>query len=564
VSARRDGFTPAELGQKWPGGPGVPLQLSTGRPVPQVMLRMVAAAAITGRIADRDGQPLVNAQVQALKSTFQGELRVLLPVQQVRTNVAGDYRLYGLPAGRYFVNVIVPGYAPNTQLLVNTGGRTDQNAPYQTTSQARQILAQAAVTANTNPQTQDTGPIYFPSTPYIQSASPIDLRPGAEYKGADIQMTPIRRYTVCGIVGGIPPQSSRVQNNPGGPIPPAPSALPQIVQNVQQLVQTVQTVAAPAPAQDAPCGIGTAPIQDPVGTVQLAPIDIELRAALNSSGNRYNATVDGRTGQFIIRNVLPGLYNLATFISNMDAATTVDVRSRDVENVTLSLTPGFPLPTRVTMEGAAAGADLPGGMTMLIGSSPPTQGTSPNQPVDPKGSFSIPNVGTDDTRVYVLPMLTTPVAPPLNIPESLQGVYVKSAKLGGVDVLNTGFRFSGEPDKTLEIVLAKNASSLTGRVEDERNQPVAAVFVTLIPDIPTARLYRTDMYKTTSTDTDGRFTIKGLPPGDYKIFALEGFEKDAWLDPDFFKPYENRGVPIKVGEGKVFTIDTALSVVRQQ
>jgi len=203
-------------------------------------------------------------------------------------------------------------------------------------------------------------------------------------------------------------------------------------------------------------------------------------------------------------------------------------------------------------------------MTLLIGSSPPTQGTSPNQPVDPKGTFSIPNVGTDDTRVYVLPMLTTPVAPPLNIPESLQGVYVKSAKLGGVDVLNTGFRFAGEPDKVLEIVLAKNAGSLAGRVEDERNQPVAAVFVTLIPDTPTARLYRTDMYKTTSTDADGRFTIKGLPPGDYKLFALEGFEKDAWLDPDFFKPYENRGRAIKVGEGKLFTIDTPLTVVRQQ
>ncbi len=296
----------------------------------------------------------------------------------------------------------------------------------------------------------------------------------------------------------------------------------------------------------------------------MAPLDIELRPALNAAGNRYNATVDGTTGQFVIRNVLPGLYNLATFISNMDAATTVDVRNRDMENVSLSLSSGFPLPTRVTIEGAAPGTPLPGGLTMLIGSSPPTQGTSPNQPVDPSGSFSIPNVGTDDTRVYVLPMLTTPVAPPLNIPDSLQGVYVKSAKLGGVDVLNTGFRFAGEPDKVLEIVLARNAGSLAGRVEDERKQPAAGVFVTLIPDLSTARLYRTDMYKTTSTDAEGRFEVKGLPPGDYKIFALEGFEKDAWLDPEFFKPYEERGLSIKVGEGRVFTLETPLSVVRQQ
>ena len=560
ISVRRDGFAPAEVGQKWPGGPGVPLQLRTGQPVPDVVVRMVAAAAISGRVADSSGQPLPNAQVQALKSTFQGELRILVPVQQVRTNATGEFRLYGLPAGRYFVNVIVPGYSANAQLLVNNGGRTDQNAPYQMNNQPRNILGQAMITAS-NPasaQVQDVGPIYFPSTPYIQNAAPIDLRPGMEYRGADTQMAPIRRFTVCGVVRGIPAPQSRVRNNPGGPIPPPPPPPRQLPAG-----QTVSTIPNPPNPND-PCGIGTTVIQDPVGSVQMVPLDVELRSALNAQGNRYNGVVDGATGQFVIRNVLPGVYNLATFISNMDAATTVDVRNRDVENVTLTLVPGYPLPTRITMEGAPAGAPLPGGMTMLIGSSPPTQGTSPNQPVDPSGSFSIPNVGTDDTRVYVLPMLTTPVGPPLNIPDSLQGVYVKSAKFGGVDVLNTGFRFAGEPDKALEIVLAKNAGSLTGRVEDESKQPVGGVFVVLVPNMTGARLYRTDMYRVTSSDAEGRFEVKGLPPGDYKVFALAGFEKDAWVDPDFFKPYEDRGTPIQVGEGKVFALETALSVVRQQ
>jgi len=558
ISARRDAFAPPEVGQKWPGGPGVPVQLRSGLQVPDLTIRMVPAATISGRISDSLGQPLTNAQVQALKSTFQGELRVLIPVQQVRTNSTGEFRLYGLPAGRYFVNVIVPGYSANAQLLVNSGGRTDQSAPYQMSNQPRQILGQSAVTASNPANAQDVGPIYFPSTPYIQNAQPIDLRPGMEYKGADTQMMPVRRFTVCGVVRGIPAPSSRVQNNPGGPIPPPPPA-------PRPSPAASPAAAVPAlPNLNIPCGFATTVIQDPVGTVQLAPLDVELRAALNSSGNRYNATVDGATGQFVIRNVLPGLYDLATFISNMDAATSVDVRNRDVENVVISLAPGFPLPTHVTMEGAAPGAPLPGGLTMLIGSSPPTQGTSPNQPVDPSGSFSIPNVGTDDTRVYVLPMLSTPVAPPPNIPDSLQGVYVKSARLGGVDVLNTGFRFAGEPDKVLEIVLAKNAGSLDGRVEDERKQPVGGIFVTLIPNITTARLYRTDMYKTTSTDSEGHFAVKGLPPGDYKIFALEGFEKDAWLDPDFFKPFEDRGTSIKIGEGKVSTLEAPLSVIRQQ
>src|SRR5688572_2358548 len=267
VSVRRVGFAPAEVGQKWPGGPGVPVQLRAGQPTPDLTVRMVAAAAISGRVSDSNGQPLANAQVQALKSTFQGELRILIPVQQVRTNATGDFRLYGLPAGRYFVNVIVPGYSVNSQLLVNIGGRTDQNAPYQMNSQSRPILGQSAVTASVNPSatnapTQDVGPIYFPSTPYIQNAAPIDLRPGAEYKG-DIQMTPIGRFTVCGVVRGIPPQGARVQNNPGGPIPPPPP-LPR----PSPTGQTNPAIPS-MPNPNNPCGFATTVIQDPVGTVQM-------------------------------------------------------------------------------------------------------------------------------------------------------------------------------------------------------------------------------------------------------------------------------------------------------
>jgi hypothetical protein len=71
------------------------------------------------------------------------------------------------------------------------------------------------------------------------------------------------------------------------------------------------------------------------------------------------------------------------------------------------------------------------------------------------------------------------------------------------------------------------------------------------------------MYKTVSTDETGRFEVKGLPPGEYKAFALEGFEKDAWLDPGFFRPYEDRGLAVAVGEGRVFTLDAPLRVIRQ-
>ena len=56
--------------------------------------------------------------------------------------------------------------------------------------------------------------------------------------------------------------------------------------------------------------------------MQLTPLDVELRAAINAPGNRYSGNVDAVTGNFAIRNVLPGRYDLSTFINSMVAGGT--------------------------------------------------------------------------------------------------------------------------------------------------------------------------------------------------------------------------------------------------
>jgi hypothetical protein len=46
-------------------------------------------------------------------------------------------------------------------------------------------------------------------------------------------------------------------------------------------------------------------------------------------------------------------------------------------------------------------------------------------------------------------------------------------------------------------------------------------------------------------DADGRFTMNGVAPGDYKVFAWESARRRL-PNADFIRKYENRGVAITV------------------
>ena len=74
----------------------------------------------------------------------------------------------------------------------------------------------------------------------------------------------------------------------------------------------------------------------------------------------------------------------------------------------------------------------------------------------------------------------------------------------------------------VEIVLGQNAGVIEGVVQNEKQQPAAGATVVLIPQ--SGRRDHLQLYKNASTDQHGRFTLKNLEPGDYKLFAWEDVE----------------------------------------
>jgi hypothetical protein len=152
------------------------------------------------------------------------------------------------------------------------------------------------------------------------------------------------------------------------------------------------------------------------------------------------------------------------------------------------------------------------------------------------GSFSLVTVKDGNFRV------TMPRLPP--------GFYLKQATLDDVDVLNTPSRFSVRGN--LEVVISGKAAQVDGLVTDDQSRPVAGIEAVLIPD--TAR-NRTELFKRTVTDREGRFSIPDITPGDYRVFAWEDLEANSFFDPEVLKRFEQKGTPIRVGESLRQTVE---------
>lgn len=123
--------------------------------------------------------------------------------------------------------------------------------------------------------------------------------------------------------------------------------------------------------------------------------------------------------------------------------------------------------------------------------------------------------------------------------------YMKAARLGDVDMLENGADVDSGAGP-LEILLSATGGEVQGVSLDARGQPAPGATVVLAPEIE--HRLRRDLFRTTVADQYGRFTLQGIAPGDYKLFAWEEVENDAWLDPEFLRPFESAARSITVRE----------------
>lgn len=104
LAASRDGFTmPAVRASKLPR-----VMLASGEEKRDIVIRLMPLGAIAGRILDEDGDPIRRVEVQVMVWQYTAAGRQLARRGSSMTDDAGEYRIYDLPPGRYYVKAGSP------------------------------------------------------------------------------------------------------------------------------------------------------------------------------------------------------------------------------------------------------------------------------------------------------------------------------------------------------------------------------------------------------------------------------------------------------------------------
>lgn len=282
--------------------------------------------------------------------------------------------------------------------------------------------------------------------------------------------------------------------------------------------------------------------------------DVPIVIALNMATGRIAAPpVQGAPdGKFELRGVAPGSYVLTASLRAgnrvSDAKLALAVGPDPMDGVRLTLRPGATVSGTVREEGSESAAlSNYGKLTIALFSRDMLQPWTRSANVDEGGGFTLSNVPPGMCDLMLL--------------DRPSGYYLKMAWRGDVNVLDDGLDTS-LIDVPLQLVVSRKAARVGGLVTDDEGSPVHIPLVALVPRDP-KRAAGQQWYWGATGGGDGHYSAV-VAPGKYRAFAWPYNHTPAsqdlgggmaYMDPEFMRPFEDKGVALDLSEGDSQTLD---------
>src|SRR6187397_1460070 len=105
IAAVANGFVRLQYGQRSVNGQGTPFVLAANQNMKNVALQLTPTGTVSGRIIDENGQPALGISVQLLRAAYNVQGRVYQAVGTTAADDRGQYRMFGVPPGKYYLNI---------------------------------------------------------------------------------------------------------------------------------------------------------------------------------------------------------------------------------------------------------------------------------------------------------------------------------------------------------------------------------------------------------------------------------------------------------------------------
>jgi hypothetical protein len=255
-------------------------------------------------------------------------------------------------------------------------------------------------------------------------------------------------------------------------------------------------------------------------------------------GDGIPARISPQDGTFEIKGLAPGIYTLrASFTAdnqNFAAEQTLEVGAHGAQNVQLAALPDFLASGHVTIAGNPR-PQMGRVLIEFVG-----EGLMPRV----RANATLPEFKFDaqlrpEKRYY---------ANVRNLPDDY---YLKSITISGHEVPADDVVVSGTRGD-LELVLSPAGGHIEGVLFDSQDQPARGT-VLLIPDATDPGPPET--FRRARADSTGKFSLRGLPPGPYRVLALESANVETEINsPEFLRSLGNRGQHLLVEENGKYSV----------
>jgi hypothetical protein len=346
------------------------------------------------------------------------------------------------------------------------------------------VISEPSLTADT--------PVFYPSSVTPAEALEIDIGPQQEAAGVNVVFTARRQARVRGVVANATGQPYRAIVTLAAAFHPGEPSMPS---------RSVTSEAA----------TGAFAFEN------VAPGDYVVRATNGPSGGRGQSvgTLPGALPQSMTRST-----------GSEFGAQRIRVSREDPPAITVRTSATSSLVGRITFDGKPVGLEFLSQFAIVA--VPDDPDTSPGAM---QAAVKVGSPGSSDWTFEIAGM----VGPVRLVAKTPAPWWLKSVNTPNVrspdDLFDPVATTGGQDDLTLW--LADTAASVSGRVQNDRSQSES--LVVLFPTEERLWFYRSPYIKTSPSGTTSRFTLAGIPPGEYFITAVELDERQRgewWTDRD--------------------------------